>query len=88
MGITNEQLPEFGHLTLPNEDNIQGLTLNDVAHLTRTDGAVSISREQGQRLSVVLVNVGQRDLSGFVTEAKQALTDLSLPQGYYMQFGG
>ena len=86
-GITNESLPNLDQLNLPNEQ-LTGLQLSNVAKLERVEGAVSISREQGHRLSVVFINVGQRDLSGFVAETKQVLADISLPQGYYLQYGG
>lgn len=88
MGMTNESLPSLAQLSLPNEQQISGLQLSTIAQLERVEGAVSISREQGQRLSVVLVNVGQRDLSGFVAEVKAVLADLPLPSGYYLQYGG
>lgn len=87
-GVVNENLPSVDFLNLPNDQRITGLQLSNVAQLERVDGAVSISREQGQRLSVVLINVGQRDLSSFVAETKQVLADLVLPEGYYIQYGG
>lgn len=86
-GILDEQLADLTQLPIPNM-HAPGLLLGDIAHPERTESAVSISREQGQRLSVVLVNVAGRDLSSVVQDAKQRLADLNLPQGYYLTFGG
>jgi cobalt-zinc-cadmium resistance protein CzcA len=57
--------------------------------LKAVEGAVSISRERGQRFSVVRSNVEGRDLVGFVEEAKRAVTEkVSLPSGYFLEWGG
>lgn len=49
----------------------------------------SISREDSNRRSAVLVNLRGRDTEGFVREAKAAVEKaVELPQGYYIQWGG
>lgn len=63
--------------------------LSSVAEIKLVEGAVSISRERGQRFSVVRSNVQGRDLVGFVEDAKQAVAKkVVLPQGYFIQWGG
>jgi len=63
--------------------------LSSVAEIKLVEGAVSISRERGQRFSVVRSNVQGRDLVGFVEDAKQAVAkEVALPQGYFIQWGG
>ena len=63
--------------------------LSSVAEIKLVEGAVSISRERGQRFSVVRSNVQGRDLVGFVEDAKQAVAKkVALPQGYFIQWGG
>jgi len=48
-----------------------------------------VSRERGQRYAVIRSNVRDRDLVGFVAEAKKAVeAKLKLPTGYYIQWGG
>ena len=60
-----------------------------MAKIERVEGVVAVSRERGQRFSVVRSNVEGRDLVGFVEEAKQAVGDkIELPTGYTIQWGG
>ena len=63
--------------------------LDDVAHISITDGPAQISRELAKRRIVVGVNVKGRDLGGFVKEL-QAKVDkkIKLPEGYYLEWGG
>ena len=73
-------------IALPNGERVP---LSAVATLESIEGAVSISRERGQRFSVVRSNVEGRDLVGFVEDAKRAVTErVVLPQGYVIQWGG
>lgn len=86
-GVLDESLSDLSQLPIPNS-TAPGLILSDLATAQRSESAVSISREQGQRFAVVLVNVADRDLSSVVNEAQQRLVDLPLPEGYHMVFGG
>jgi len=73
-------------LTVPNGEKIP---LSSVASLERVEGPVSIKRETGKRMSVVVANVGGRDLVSFVDEAKQLLAvKVVLPTGYSVAWGG
>lgn len=73
-------------VTLPDGRRVP---LSAVAHVERTEGLVAISRERGQRFSVVRTNVQGRDLVGFVEEARKAVGDrVTLPSGYYLTWGG
>lgn len=63
--------------------------LSAVAKLEAVEGVVAVSRERGQRFSVVRCNVEGRDLVGFVEEAKKAVAEkVQLPTGYFIQWGG
>jgi len=63
--------------------------LTSVARLERAAGPVKIDREMGSRYSVVIANVGGRDLVGFVNEAKALVAKkLPLPTGYRISWGG
>jgi cobalt-zinc-cadmium resistance protein CzcA len=67
----------------------QSVALASVARLERVDGPVKIDRENAQRYAVVVINVRDRDLVGFVEEAKQAVTkQMPLPGGYSLTWGG
>jgi cobalt-zinc-cadmium resistance protein CzcA len=63
--------------------------LSAVAKLEPVEGVVAVSRERGQRFSVVRCNVEGRDLVGFVEDAKKTVGEMvELPAGYYIQWGG
>lgn len=65
------------------------IPLTSVAKLERAAGPVKIDREMGSRYSVVIANVGGRDLVGFVEEAKALVTQkLPLSTGYRITWGG
>ncbi len=73
-------------LTLPDG---QSVALSSVASLKQVDGPVKIERENAQRYAVVVSNVRDRDLVGFVEEAKQAVTkQVALPSDYNITWGG
>lgn len=86
-GVLDESLSDLSQLLIPNSI-APGLLLDDLATAQRSESAVSISREQGQRFAVVLVNVAERDLSSVVVDAQHRLADLRLPEGYHLVFGG
>jgi cobalt-zinc-cadmium resistance protein CzcA len=78
----------FAALTLPLQ-NGQSVPLSAVAKLERVDGPVKVDRENGQRMVVVRSNVHERDLVGFVDEAKAAVAaQVTLPEGYRLTWGG
>jgi cobalt-zinc-cadmium resistance protein CzcA len=78
----------FSALTLPLA-NGQSVPLTVVAKLERADGPVKVDRENGQRMVVIQTNVRDRDLVGFVDEAKAAVAaQIQLPQGYRITWGG
>ena len=78
----------FSALTLP-LTNGQSVPLSVVARLERADGPVKVDRENGKRMVVVQTNVRDRDLVGFVDEAKTAIAaQIKLPEGYYLTWGG
>ena len=78
----------FAALTLPLA-NGQSVPLSVVAKLERTDGPVKVDRENGKRMVVVQSNVRDRDLVGFVSDAKAAVAaQIKLPAGYHITWGG
>jgi cobalt-zinc-cadmium resistance protein CzcA len=73
-------------LTLPNGESVP---LSAVARLQRVDGPVKIDRENAARMVVVQANVRDRDLVGFVEEAKRAVAkQVPMPVGYHTVWGG
>ncbi|MBF6650542.1 efflux RND transporter permease subunit [Methylobacter sp. BlB1] len=95
-GIRRTPLIIRGGSNTTNFENLQ-VTLPDgghvpittVARLEKVEGVVSVERERGQRFVVISSNVQDRDLVGFVDEARQAVKDkVDLPTGYFVEFGG
>jgi cobalt-zinc-cadmium resistance protein CzcA len=73
-------------LSLPGGGSVP---LASVAKIERIDGPVKVDRENAQRYVVVQSNVRDRDLVGFVEEAKAAVaSQVKLPQGYRVAWGG
>ena len=67
----------------------RSVPLSAVARIERIDGPVKIDRENAQRYVVVQSNVRDRDLVGFVEEARAAVArDVPLPAGYRLAWGG
>ncbi len=79
---------EFANLllTLPDGSNVP---LSTVARLVRVEGPVKVDRERGARMVVVTANVRDRDLVGYVEEAKAKIaSEVKLPEGYSILWGG
>ncbi len=73
-------------LSLPDGNSVP---LTSVARLSRIDGPVKVDRENAQRYVVIQSNVRDRDLVGFVDEAKASVArEVKLPPGYRLVWGG
>jgi heavy metal efflux system protein len=84
----NSTIADFNNLqiTLPSGTHVP---VTEIASIKKTEGVVSIEREKGQRFTVISSNVKDRDLVGFVEEAKKAVAEkVKLPTGYTVAFGG
>ena len=78
----------FAALRITTADG-HSLALSSVARIERIDGPVKVDRENAQRYSVIQSNVRNRDLVGFVEEAKAAVAaKVPLPAGYRIAWGG
>ncbi|KVW95550.1 efflux RND transporter permease subunit [Thiobacillus denitrificans] len=79
---------ELGAMRITTKDG-STVPLSSVAKLERAAGPVKIDREMGSRYSVVIANVGGRDLVGFVEESRALVAQkLPLPTGYRITWGG
>jgi len=73
-------------LTLANGASVP---VASVAKFVRVDGPVKVDRENAERMALVQVNVRDRDLVGFVDEAKRIVGErVPLPAGYRTVWGG
>jgi cobalt-zinc-cadmium resistance protein CzcA len=66
------------------------IPLGRLASVEVVEGPSTITREWGQRRVTVTVNVRDRDLGGFVREARQKIQEqITLPEGrYHIDWGG
>jgi cobalt-zinc-cadmium resistance protein CzcA len=65
------------------------IPIREVANIELVDGPVKIERENASRMTVVRANVRDRDLVGFVIDAKAAVASaITLPNGYHLTWGG
>jgi cobalt-zinc-cadmium resistance protein CzcA len=77
-------------ILLPERDGVRAyVPLGEVATLKLAPGPNQISRENGKRRLVVSANVRDRDLGGFVAEAREKIeAQVKLPSGYWLAYGG
>jgi heavy metal efflux system protein len=89
LGGTADISPDlFSQLMLPGS-HAGAMPLSRLATLARTEGPVKVERENGSRMAVVRANVRDRDLVGFVEEARARIAaKVPLPTGYHLAFGG
>jgi Cu(I)/Ag(I) efflux system membrane protein CusA/SilA len=65
------------------------IPLEQVATIAPTTGPTVLRTEQGQLLGYVYVDVGDRDLGGYVDDAKAAVDKaVKLPPGYTLEWSG
>lgn len=63
--------------------------LRDVASIQTRLGPNQVNRENGKRRIVISANVRGRDLGGFVSDVRTAITrEVKLPTGYWLEYGG
>ena len=69
--------------------NAAAIPLGEVAEVKRTQGPTSIRTEDGQLVVYVFVDIRDRDLGGYVTEARKAVADnVAFLPGSYATWSG
>jgi cobalt-zinc-cadmium resistance protein CzcA len=65
------------------------LPLSRLATIKTVEGPSTVQREWGKRRVVIQANVRDRDVGSFVADVRHLVdTQISLPPGYYVRFGG
>jgi Cu(I)/Ag(I) efflux system membrane protein CusA/SilA len=73
-------------VSLPNG---AAIPLGDIASIRRTQGPTSIRTENGRLAVYVYVDMRDRDLGGYVNEAREAVArSVNFPPGYYAVWSG
>lgn len=63
--------------------------LSQVTEVVEDIGPNTLNRENVQRRIIIQANVADRDLGSVISEIRSKIgTNVSLPQGYYLQYGG
>ena len=62
--------------------------LNALATIEQVDGPIRVDHEKGSRFAIIQISVDGRDLSGFVDDAKRAVSALNLPKELNIVWGG
>lgn len=74
------------YITTPSGEQVP---LQELASIDFTEGPAKISRDNTNRRIVVGINVRNRDLQSVVTDIQKIVdTQIKLPPGYYVQYGG
>ena len=84
-------LDQLGRLPISRSGEGGGafVPLSELADIGLSVGPNQISRENGKRRAVITANVRGRDLGSFITELRAKIdSDVTLPEGYYVQYGG
>jgi copper/silver efflux system protein len=83
-----DNIPAIRRILVSSMEGAQ-VPLSMVTKLKISTGAPEINSEGGLLRSLVFLNVRDRDMGSFVTEAKQVLEkNLKLPPGYYVAWSG
>lgn len=64
------------------------IPLSEVAKINVNESPNQISRENGKRRVVVTLNVRDRDLTSFITDAKNQISKVNIPSSYWVEWGG
>lgn len=66
----------------------QKVLLGDIADVRIQRGPVTIKREDQIRRIQIAMNIQNRDLGSVVADIEKGLTNLKLPSGYFISYGG
>lgn len=67
----------------------QRVPITELVSIRQVEGPSTVTREWQKRRIVVQANVRDRDLGGFVAEARERVaSEVQLPSGYFTRFGG
>jgi len=79
---------KVGNILVPTPHGYN-VPLSQLANITIAKGPVQISRQDGQRRIGIELNIKDRDIGTFVSEAKEKIQKkVNLPAGYYTTWGG
>jgi heavy metal efflux system protein len=87
-GEYRDSVKTIGETLVPTRDGYN-MPLNQLADISVVQGPVQVSRENGLRRIGVEINIHDRDIGTYVTEAKEAISNkVKLPPGYFTTWGG
>lgn len=77
-------------IALPDSDDpdLSYVPLGEIADIKAISGPNQINRESGKRHVIISANVVDRDLGSFIADVQQNAQQLTLPAGYWLEYGG
>ncbi|MGH9661324.1 MAG: efflux RND transporter permease subunit, partial [Bryobacteraceae bacterium] len=86
--VYRKNLHDLGNMLVETPDGGQ-IPLSRLASIRPSSGPAMVNSENGLLVVAVLLNVRERDIGGFVEEAKRIIPQaVSLPSGYYLGWSG
>jgi CzcA family heavy metal efflux pump len=86
---TRSDYGALGNLRVDLPENRGQVALKELADIGPGVGANQVNRDNGKRRLVVRANALGRDLGSVVADIKERIqSQVKLPQGYYLEFGG
>ena len=87
-GEHRQNLEDVQNLLIPTSQGTQ-IPLNQIADISVKESVSQIQREDAKRRIIIGFNVGGRDVQSIVNDMEAKIkTDLHLPTGYYVTYGG
>ena len=82
-----DELPRLRRVLVPTPTGMQ-VPLEQLASIEMRTGPSMIKNEEGFKAGFLYVDVTGRDLGSYVRDAKQAVTQISVPAGYQIAWSG
>lgn len=83
----SNNISDIGSVTFHTEKG--DVSLSDIAEISSTTGASSISRENISRKIAITANTSGENIVGILDEIKERISDnVTLPDGYHIEYGG
>jgi Cu(I)/Ag(I) efflux system membrane protein CusA/SilA len=83
-----DDIPKLQKVLVPTPSGAQ-IPLGDIADIHRSEGPAMIRNENGQLVGYVYIDIGGRDLGGYVEEARRKVAEeIHPPTGYTLVWSG
>jgi len=84
---SRENLREIENIVIPSPPGIL-VRLRDVAEIQEAKGPIRLNRENQKRMVSLTANLGGRHLSSVMSDIRNKIKGINLPEGYFVDYGG